>query len=670
MAQLQRGGTFIIEQNSTEFNWSAEIPGHLSLRDYHYNLEKSEQGYLHVIKDKGRAADDVQDYVNYVVDREGKPSTGEPPTGASTITFPSHVPRHVQSSLARLHQNLGHPSLGDLSRHLKYAGAEASILKAAKSMRCQVCDRNKRTHAPRPSSLPTLLDFNALVSVDVFSVFDAEKKRHSLLSILDHATTFHVVHRLSGHSTEAYEQAFIQARGNTFGAPVTLSADLETGNQAGLTRYAEFHGVRMRRSAGQAHWQQGVVERHQMWYEDIMKRVIDEQTVTSDEIDLAVACVNQAKNQLRRRHGYSPCQAVFGKDPATPEDLLAGKDEERFLEIMTADRKRQREISIRSAARIAFFRSQTDSRLRRALLQRARIKHTAYHIGEMVCFYRIEKVATKRGSWRGPGVIVGSEGPSNWWVSFGGRCHLVAEEHLRPSTAEELNELLSTRVAKEDLDRLLRNDPDDPEVFELEEMEVDPDLAEYSPSEFEENFAYDYPSGDIAMPEVTEDAAPGVPEDHDPEGLLPPQLRGSTEYGPIPRRVRGKRSEKEPYSTLMLKKACAERSREKQFEKELPWRMIPPSEHQGFKLAEQKQIQEHLVNKALTPLSLAESAEVEKTVPAGRILGSRWAYRDKNYSKRRLDPNVEWRPKSRLVVFGPGAVSSFLCPTVAEVANG
>eukprot|EP00439_Symbiodinium_sp_Y106_P016783 s6149_g2.t1 len=84
--------------------------------------------------------------------------------------------------------------------------------------------------------------------------------------------------------------------------------------------------------------------------------------------------------------GFSPSQAVFRKDPATPGDLLSGQDEERFLEIMTADRKRQKEASVRSAARVAFFRSQTDTRLRRALIQRARVKHTAYHIGEMVCF--------------------------------------------------------------------------------------------------------------------------------------------------------------------------------------------------------------------------------------------------------------------------------------------
>ena len=47
-----------------------------------------------------------------------------------------------------------------------------------------------------------------------------------------------------------------------------------------------------------------------------------------------------------------------------------------------------------------------------------------------------------------------------------------------------------------------------------------------------------------------------------------------------------------------------------------------------------------------------ESAEIEKTVHPSRILGSRWAYRDKNYSKRRLDQTIPWKPKSRLVVFG------------------
>ena len=81
----------------------------------------------------------------------------------------------------------------------------------------------------------------------------------------------------------------------------------------------------MRRSAGQAHWQQGVLERHQMRYEDIIKRVIDEQTVTADEIDFAVTCVDQAKNQLRRRHGYSPSPAGAIKGEAVREGIAVSE---------------------------------------------------------------------------------------------------------------------------------------------------------------------------------------------------------------------------------------------------------------------------------------------------------------------------------------------------------
>ena len=97
-----------MEQNGSEFDWSAEISGHF-------------RGCLHILKDKDPAADGSQDHMRYVVDQERRPGAGDGSIGASAITFPSHVPRHVQSSLARLHQNLGHPSLGDLSRHLKYA---------------------------------------------------------------------------------------------------------------------------------------------------------------------------------------------------------------------------------------------------------------------------------------------------------------------------------------------------------------------------------------------------------------------------------------------------------------------------------------------------------------------------------------------------------------------
>ena len=124
--------------------------------------------------------------------------------GASAIHFEKNVPKHVQSALTRLHQNLGHPKVTDLVRHLRFAGADESVIKACKGMRCDVCTRNQRTGSARPGVLPSLLDMNQVVSVDVFTVFDSERVRHEFLSVIDHATTFHLVCELEGHSGEDF----------------------------------------------------------------------------------------------------------------------------------------------------------------------------------------------------------------------------------------------------------------------------------------------------------------------------------------------------------------------------------------------------------------------------------------------------------------------------------
>eukprot|EP00439_Symbiodinium_sp_Y106_P065917 s2769_g10.t1 len=245
--------------------------------------------------------------------------------GASAIHFDPSVPKHVQSALSRLHQNLGHPKIEDMMRHLRYAGAEEAILKACKKMRCDVCLRNQKTGCARPAVLPSLLDMNQLVSVDVFSVFDSNRVRHEFLSIIDHSTTFHLVAELEGHSGEDFCKQFTQVWGNVFGAPGTISADLESGLQVGVSKYAEFHGCKLRTSAGQAHWQQGIVERHGLWYQEILQRVIDEKSITSEDMYMAVQAVNSAKNELRRRHGFSPSQAVFGRPKDSRRTLLRSR---------------------------------------------------------------------------------------------------------------------------------------------------------------------------------------------------------------------------------------------------------------------------------------------------------------------------------------------------------
>ena len=58
------------------------------------------------------------------------------------------------------------------------------------------------------------------------------------------------------------------------------------------------------------------------------------------------------------------------------------------------------------------------------------------------------------------------------------------------------------------------------------------------------------------------------------------------------------------------------------------------------------------IHQALKPLSVEESAEVMRRVDPSRILTSRFAYRDKHWSRRKLDPGLAWKHKARLVVSG------------------
>ena len=108
----------------------------------------------------------------------------------SGITFDKGVPGHVQSALKRLHQNLGHPRVPDLVRHLRLSGCEPSVLKAAKGMRCQVCESTRDPQVARPSSLPRMLSFGEVVTADILYAHDCDDKRHVFLSLVEQPTTW------------------------------------------------------------------------------------------------------------------------------------------------------------------------------------------------------------------------------------------------------------------------------------------------------------------------------------------------------------------------------------------------------------------------------------------------------------------------------------------------
>ena len=567
----------------------------------------------------------------------------EPPLrmDGSGISFDAGVNPVIQASLRRLHQNLGHPRREDLVRHLRLAGCEEAVLKAARGMRCTVCDSTAGPKIARPTTVPRMYDFNDCVGADLLHHHDCDDTRHTFLSIVDWGTSYHVAVPLDGLNNEDIEKAFNDNWVVPFGPPKRVSLDLDGAVQKGICRLCDWHGITVQNVAAQAHWQAGITERQGAWWKNIWERVCHEMSVTADEVHLAASMVSSAKNELRRRCGHSPTEWVFGRHPRLPEGLADPDSGQRVSWDVSPESQYQRAMAIRTAARIAYHHSQGDSRLRKALLQRARTAVRPMEVGETVHFWTQPK-NRRRGRWLGPAVVVGREG-ENYWISRNGRCRLTAAEHLRPSGPEEIGEYLRMRGAQAEVEKLLEADFDNEDTYDAEEMDAEDLPVGGDDEEMEMLLGSEYAPSE-----------PGEPL----EDLLP--------FPGVPHRRLKRKTRAEdiipdsgPNETLFTKKALTQRGVEKRQEKELKWAEIPNEVREKFKQAEATQWAEHLDYDALEPLSIEDSKFVRENVQADRILRSRWAYKDKNWARRRTektaenpDETVPWKCKARLVIAG------------------
>eukprot|EP00959_Pyramimonas_sp_CCMP1952_P304553 6373803-Pyramimonas_sp.AAC.1 len=76
-------------------------------------------------------------------------------------------------------------------------------------------------------------------------------------------------------------------------------------------------------TANEGREQAGHVGHHGGWSEDILNRVLDQNTPTEkDGWTECVRAVVMAKNSLVHVHGRSPCQIALGRHPEVPTDLM------------------------------------------------------------------------------------------------------------------------------------------------------------------------------------------------------------------------------------------------------------------------------------------------------------------------------------------------------------
>ena len=585
----------------------------------------------------------------YVQDEVVDDAAGVRADGSRDITFKGSVSGPVAGALRRLHQNLGHLPNRELVRQLRLAGASQAMVDAAHGLSCRACQRCLRPH-PRPVARPAaLLDFNEAVALDIIYIDTNESPSHLALNMVDVGSSFQVVAPLKNREAATVARVFLKYWVSWAGTPGRLVLDLDTAFVGSFADLTSDTGIAMRAAAGQAHWQNGIAERYGASWKDCWERLCAAEDIRDADLRDAICAVNDARNTLRNRSGFSPRQWVFGTNGRLSPDPVDGGHELSTLASVTPEGLMGRKQAIRHGARLAFHQTQGQEGIARALAHKSRVQLKEYQPGDMVYYYRLDRRRgkQKQAMWRGPATVIGREG-DNYWLARGGRCILAAGQHMRSAVHEEVSELIRIKAALRQVQEVIEEDY--PEQLEEEELAEDVEMDAVIPVPAEDQ-PLSGPGGDVSPrgPAVRRKlAAIDEQEKIEAHGR---KLRSLDDVPLQMQEFRAEGSQKEVHMTS-LKKGMSPEAVEKALEKEIPWHLIPPEERALYRAAEATQWAEHVDFGAVRALSVAESDRVRAEVGEERILNARFLYRDKNRAKRRLDATIPCKPKARLCVGG------------------
>ena len=225
------------------------------------------------------------------------------------------------------------------------------------------------------------------------------------------------------------------------------------------------------------HWQAGKIERHSQTIKDMLRTVVRQTSPKGrEQMRLVGREVAWSKNTLAREHGWAPVALVFGKEPRVFGELHREGEPSAFHPRSDPGSEVARRMQYRYHAKLEYIKSQARQMLARTAHNRVR-KITNHRIGQMVFFWRSER-KREPSRWVGPGYVVGVQG-SNAWVAVGGRCFLVAGEHLREACGDEKKAIaLLKKTPKEaTLEDLTMQEAPTEEPLEVEQQPILQELA-------------------------------------------------------------------------------------------------------------------------------------------------------------------------------------------------
>lgn len=378
----------------------------------------------------------------------------------------------LKNAIKRLHENTGHRSNKRLARALAVAGAPVEAIAAAKSHKCSLCQERAQPKTRRPAALPTPKDVSDQVHVDLIEMEDCAERRFYIAHATDFATRFQVAEVLPNKSSKAVINFLSSRWVAMFGAPRVLVAD--QGREFvswEMEEWASSVSTMLHHIAVQAPWQNGVAERSGSALKAILTAVVKAHSVIGEEeLQQALSEALAAYNQDVNDSGFSPYQAVFGRQPRMVGDTL-GSIESRLAEHSLIDGRTQhaRLVALRETAKVAMMRLHHSKGLRRAELARSR-SSTLEQVptpGTICYFYRPLRFNNKTSPsrkrltlkrWHGPALLVATEGHSSAFLSYKGQLTKAAMEHVRVASGLEQIAAGSWRDAIEEVVEAAQHD--------------------------------------------------------------------------------------------------------------------------------------------------------------------------------------------------------------------
>ena len=320
----------------------------------------------------------------------------------SNITLTSAYEKSNHDIALKLHRQFAHASEHKLISLVKNAGHPWSnnkdliheIKKVCQD--CQTCIIYKKPPARPVVALPTASRFKETVALDLKFY-----NKSILLHMIDHATRLSVASVVPNKKPETIVKHILQHFIQVYGKAESFLSDNggEFINQTFLELCDTF-GIKIKTTAAESPWSNGLVERHNLVLANMLDKVIDE---TGCSLEIALAWCLNAKNSLYNVEGFSPFQLSVGCNPVLPNilnDNLPALSNRPSSEILKDN------LNALHMAREAFIQSENSEKIRRALSHPVRTSGDIKYINGDSVYYK-RKDSSK---WHGPATVLGQDG--------------------------------------------------------------------------------------------------------------------------------------------------------------------------------------------------------------------------------------------------------------------